>query len=297
MGTYYKGQRYGSSTVKIQDTGEDGLYKAMLEGNAVNINNDKLTDALGFIPVNTEYLKLKKSKGLNVTSSTKLKIVVCPSVVQMASKQFFGCSALTDAILPKALGAISIHNTGQQRFFSLCASIKHVVSGCRYLGFREFEDVSTVKTLVYTRLVTLSIISGLSELETLVILTMGTTLDGQNNINANSPIALGTGYIYVPEDDVESCKQRTNWIAFANQIKGINEQVIIPVGSVFTPSYNGSDVVTWDIVKLCSWDCATLNSSTGEITVIDEGYLLVRGLDTNGIPIYVAYINSLEVEE
>lgn len=39
----------------------------------------------------------------------------------------------------------------------------------------------------------------------------------------NTPIASGTGYIYVPDDLVEQYKVATNWATYANQIKGRSE--------------------------------------------------------------------------
>lgn len=44
-----------------------------------------------------------------------------------------------------------------------------------------------------------------------------------NNIFQNTPIASGTGYIYVPDDAVETYKSATNWSVYADQIKGISE--------------------------------------------------------------------------
>ena len=48
------------------------------------------------------------------------------------------------------------------------------------------------------------------------------TLSSANNFN-NTPIANGTGYIYVPDDLVESFKSATNWNTYADQIKAISE--------------------------------------------------------------------------
>lgn len=39
----------------------------------------------------------------------------------------------------------------------------------------------------------------------------------------NTPIASGTGYVYVPDDMVETYKSATNWSTYANQIKGMSE--------------------------------------------------------------------------
>ena len=45
------------------------------------------------------------------------------------------------------------------------------------------------------------------------------------NINAfkNTPIEKGTGYIYVPDNLVDSFKIAENWSTYADQIKSINE--------------------------------------------------------------------------
>ena len=41
----------------------------------------------------------------------------------------------------------------------------------------------------------------------------------------NTPIAKGTGYIYVPDALVNDYKKATNWSVFANQIKPLSEYV------------------------------------------------------------------------
>lgn len=49
-------------------------------------------------------------------------------------------------------------------------------------------------------------------------------IDGTaENAFKSTPIASGTGYIYVPDDLVDSYKAATNWSTYANQIKGISE--------------------------------------------------------------------------
>ena len=44
-----------------------------------------------------------------------------------------------------------------------------------------------------------------------------------SDVFTNTPIANGTGYIYVPDDLVESFKSATNWSIYADQIKAISE--------------------------------------------------------------------------
>ena len=41
----------------------------------------------------------------------------------------------------------------------------------------------------------------------------------------DTPIASGTGYIYVPDESVDAYKQATNWSQYASQIKPLSEYV------------------------------------------------------------------------
>ena len=63
-----------------------------------------------------------------------------------------------------------------------------------------------------------------ASLETLIIRTetLCTIADASVTLRG-SKIAAGTGYIYVPDNLVDSYKAATNWVAFANQIKPISE--------------------------------------------------------------------------
>lgn len=53
----------------------------------------------------------------------------------------------------------------------------------------------------------------------------GKSVSSITNINVfnATPIAYGTGYIYVPDDLVAQYKVATNWATFASQIKGLSE--------------------------------------------------------------------------
>ena len=43
------------------------------------------------------------------------------------------------------------------------------------------------------------------------------------NVFTGTPIASGTGFIYVPDEAVETYKTATNWNTYASQIKGLSE--------------------------------------------------------------------------
>lgn len=46
------------------------------------------------------------------------------------------------------------------------------------------------------------------------------------NVFDNTPIASGTGYIYVPKALVESYKTATNWVTYANQFRALEDYTV-----------------------------------------------------------------------
>ena len=61
-----------------------------------------------------------------------------------------------------------------------------------------------------------------TNLTALIILTPSVCSLSNTNAFTNTPIASGTGFVYVPDNLVASYKGATNWSAFANSIKPIS---------------------------------------------------------------------------
>jgi len=70
------------------------------------------------------------------------------------------------------------------------------------------------------------VFSGCTNLQKFVMpnITSIPTLNS-TNVFTSTPIASGTGYIYVPDNLVDSFKTATNWSTYADQIKGVSELV------------------------------------------------------------------------
>lgn len=129
---------------------------------------------------------------------SKLVEVNIPNVTTLGAKSFSQCSALQRIELPnlKTLGGDC---------FTYCYALKYV-------------DLGQVTALPSWS------VSNCTVLETVVIrksdkiATLSTT-----NALANTPIASGTGYIYVPSELIDSYKSATNWSTYANQIRAIED--------------------------------------------------------------------------
>ena len=127
-----------------------------------------------------------------------LAIADFPNVTSTGVNVFYACYALHTVNLPSL---ISISTN----MFGYSSLLKRL----------DFPSVESIDTGAF---------SGCSRLVTL-ILRKADTVCTLKNVNAfnNTPIAKGTGYIYVPDGLVEQYKAATNWSTFASQIKPISD--------------------------------------------------------------------------
>lgn len=127
-----------------------------------------------------------------------LAIADFPNVTSTGVNIFYACYGLSTVNLPSL---ISISTN----MFAYSSLLKR-------LDFPSVESISGGAFSGCARLVT-------------VILSKADTVCTLANVNAftNTPIAKGTGYIYVPDNLVEQYKAATNWSTYANQIKPISE--------------------------------------------------------------------------
>lgn len=122
------------------------------------------------------------------------------SNVTNASQMFISCTSLT---------------TIPQLDFSKVTDTSYMFYACTSLTTLDFSNIKKIGS---------AFAQSASSLSTLIIRN-STTLATLESTDAFSytPIESGTGYIYVPDDLVDSYKQATNWSTFANQIKPLSE--------------------------------------------------------------------------
>ena len=97
------------------------------------------------------------------------------------------------------------------------------------LGSSSFEGnkkLTSVDLASITRFPTY-VFKGCSGLTTLVIRTETIPrLDGGTTVFQNTPIASGTGYIYVPASLIDSYKAADNWSTYANQFRALEDYTV-----------------------------------------------------------------------
>ena len=175
-------------------------------------------------------------------SAANLEEVNMEEATGILQQAFYQCANLTDVNIPKATRI-------QYRAFMGCTSIAEIafpliqdVSGGAFQGCTALETVNIPK-LKTINSDAFSGCSSLAELEIGTDATGGTigancfkdtalesltmhysAVPTLSNVNAFSgtPIANGTGYIYVPSALVDSYKAATNWSTYASQIRAIS---------------------------------------------------------------------------
>ena len=131
--------------------------------------------------------------------SPNLETVSLPKASSIGAYAFTGSPKLREIYLPELLSLGT-------NCFQICTSLKKV----------DLPKVMSIPNYAF---------KGCSALDTLVIRKTGTTLSMSSQSIVDTAIAKGNGYIYVPDDLVDTYKTATTWSTYADQIKPLSEYV------------------------------------------------------------------------
>lgn len=124
----------------------------------------------------------------------KLKTVSLPNVTTFGDYAIYNCRALTSIYVPK------LEKTASQAFARSQALVE-----------LELPSIKTISSTCFDRCSKL----------TKLILSGDTVATLQGTAFTNTPIADGTGFVYVPDELVDAYK--ATWATYASQIKPISE--------------------------------------------------------------------------
>lgn len=168
-----------------------------------------------------------------------LTAIDLPNVTQVNRNAFESCVRLSLINLPKVTAldkGVFTNSAIQQANFPLVTTIgdncfyttKHLISAnlplVTSLPIDSFR-LSTIQTADFAAITNINrtAFTDCQHLETLIIRTPSVCVISDISVALRgSKIASGTGYIYVPDNLVDSYKTATNWVALANQIKPIS---------------------------------------------------------------------------
>lgn len=169
-----------------------------------------------------------------------LTAIDLPNVTQIKRNAFESCKLLQTINLPKVTTfdrEVFLNSGIQQADFPLVTTME---SGCFKMASKltsanlplittlpadAFRN-SSIQTADFAAVTNINrtAFTDCTSLETLIIRTPSVCVISDISVALRgSKIAAGTGYIYVPDDLVDSYKAATNWVALANQIRGLSE--------------------------------------------------------------------------
>lgn len=154
---------------------------------------------------------------------SKLKSINLPDVVELNAKKSSSASSLSAVLESVAFPKVT-YIPGY--FFAGTTSLIEVdISSLLRVESNTFKGCTALKTLdvVVAQGIMSNALSS-SGVEALILRKTGSIVS-LNNVNALSgtPIAAGTGYIYVPRDLIATYEAATNWTTYAAQFRAIED--------------------------------------------------------------------------
>lgn len=130
---------------------------------------------------------------------TNLKYIGLPKVANVSDSLLANCKSLVDC-----------------DFASATTLYSSVFNGCSSLARLDFPVLASIHSGVF---------ANCTSLTQLIIRTADRVATLGGNCFTNTPIASGSGYIYVQDGLVEQYKSATNWSVYASQIKPLSNLV------------------------------------------------------------------------
>lgn len=154
---------------------------------------------------------------------TKLAFSKLPDGLKtLGARAFFQCTNITLTELPgdiTLLDGSTFYQCTNITLSELPSGITDILDSCFY-GCTKLTKLDVLSENLKT--ITTSAFRNCTNL-TQIIFRKTTPPTLYTQVFADTPIASGTGYIYVPDESVEAYKTASNWSALASQIKPISE--------------------------------------------------------------------------
>ena len=184
--------------------------------------------------------------------------VNCPLCTTFGQEVFMGCTMLKEIDLDEAtsLGNDCFEYSGLGKLV-----IPKVTSLGTYIG--KGTRMSTVDITKVSN-IKANNFNGMSALVELILRNTSLVTLGATSAFTGTPIASGIGYIYVPDDLVDTYKAASNWSTYASQIKPISDYPL--------PFQNETITDSWAEI-LAAEEAGTYSTrySLGDIKYVDVG--------------------------
>lgn len=159
-------------------------------------------------------------------SYSRLTSASFPNVTSVALSAFYNCSSLQSVNLPKATCVGSTFYSSSSSAFYYCYSLVDIsIPLVNNLGTQCFYGCSSLQRIDLPSVegIGLNVFRSCSKLDTVILRNDAVVTLSNISSFTSTPIANGTGYIYVPQALIEQYKVATNWVTYANQFRAIED--------------------------------------------------------------------------
>ena len=184
-------QRFDVSFGEVQNISDGGYERGYEAGYADG--TIALLDRTIVEYSNTNLTKL----GAYALSGTQIKHLNLPSLREIEGYAFYECYELKEMVFQQLK---DVPYNGLRQFKGIVKADFWVLESILSNGFYQCVDLEAL----------------IIRSDVVCTLAAGTVL-------SNSKIQLGTGYVYVPKNLVDSYKTATNWSTYASQIRAIED--------------------------------------------------------------------------
>lgn len=195
----------------IDDLGDDAVVDGIIQGTITELKDDTLKTvgpyafykctALESVTLENAELSVHDEGWHSFHGCTELQSVDLPSATRLYHETFANCTKLSKVNVP----LVTRIHLGT---FVFCNALESI----DLPSLNELRDNAPFQNCPLLKAVIL-------RSETVCIATV-------TNIFPNTPIASGTGYIYVPRALVDSYKAATNWSTYAAQFRALEDYTV-----------------------------------------------------------------------
>lgn len=249
--------------------------------NVISIGNY----AFGYCTALTDItIESVKSVGSQAFYNTSISSINLPNVITINTETFYNCYNLNLVTLPNVttigtyafyycynLEAIDLPSveTLERGAFYICtklSSVKLPIATTIGQGAFYSCNISSIELPKATSIGVSAFAD--NPLESLTL--RSETLCTLNNINAleNTPIAKGTGYVYVPAVLYNTYRNATNWTVYADQIVPYDSCVEYIDDKVYV--FNGTDSISVELVGYDEVPTVTVQSNNTDVSTISN---------------------------
>ena len=214
------------ASIEVGGGGDTSVEDGIINGTIEEYSNNRITSIRKNCFYGCTFLKTidfplvteVKNGGFNLCPS--LTSVNLPLATYIGDEVFNGCTSLMNIELPLVT---YIGGSTFQGCTKLTTVNLPVVSGINSGSFRECTSLTKIEFLSTLNGIAYNAFYKCSNLKTLILRSETMCRLSATGAFNSTPIESGTGYIYVPDDLVDSYKSATNWSTYADQIKPISE--------------------------------------------------------------------------